>query len=77
MKSYAYEIEMAHIQNGSKSRSRVFFAEMAQFFRLKNRDGSKFEPIYSLNSISLLILSHLGFFPTEKMSHLDDKPRDR
>ena len=64
--------EVVCIRNWDGSHSKwlqidhVFFAEMAHFFRLKNRDGSKFEQIYSSNSISLLILSHLGFFPLKK-----------
>ena len=40
---YAWEIEMAQFQNGSKSRSRVLKLRWLTFWAEKNWDGSKFE----------------------------------
>ena len=59
VEAYAWDFEMAQLQIGSKSRSRVKTPRWHTFSDLKLLDGSKFEAINISNWVSNGILSHL------------------
>ena len=61
-----WDFEMAQLQIGSKSRSRVKTPRWLTFSDLKLWDGSKFEAVIISNRVSVRILSYLRVFGLNK-----------
>ena len=66
VKAYAWDFQMAHLQIGSKSRSRDKIPRWLSFSELKFWDGSKFETFKTWKWISFRILSHLRILGLKK-----------